>query len=109
MGVKVEPQTPIPAPGAEAGVERWWGHGRRSWGRLRGEVTARVPAHFWFLSQGFFCQTEEDFNDWCQQVRKVGGGSRRPRRAAAEGWWVSWVWGPCSSGLTWSLLLMPPF
>ena len=26
--------------------------------------------------QGFFCETEDDFNDWCQQVRKVGGGSR---------------------------------
>lgn len=21
--------------------------------------------------QGFFCKTEEDFNDWCQQVRKL--------------------------------------
>lgn len=28
-----------------------------------------------FLLQGFFCQTEEDFDDWCQRVRKVGSGS----------------------------------
>lgn len=23
------------------------------------------------IAVGFFCQTEEDFNDWCQQVRKL--------------------------------------
>lgn len=30
----------------------------------------------WFLFQGFFCQTEDDFNDWCQHVRKVGSVPR---------------------------------
>lgn len=25
--------------------------------------------------QGFFCKTEDDFDDWCQQVKKVGGSS----------------------------------
>ncbi|KAJ8781710.1 hypothetical protein J1605_010968 [Eschrichtius robustus] len=25
------------------------------------------------IAVGFFCGTEDDFNDWCQQVRKVGG------------------------------------
>ncbi|XP_046939135.1 cysteine protease ATG4B isoform X3 [Lynx rufus] len=27
------------------------------------------------IAVGFFCQTEEDFDDWCQRVRKVGSGS----------------------------------
>uniref|UniRef100_A0A8C0LNY5 Cysteine protease n=1 Tax=Canis lupus dingo TaxID=286419 RepID=A0A8C0LNY5_CANLU len=28
------------------------------------------------IAVGFFCKTEGDFDDWCQQVRQVGGGSR---------------------------------
>lgn len=24
-----------------------------------------------FVHQGFFCQTEDDFDDWCAQIRKV--------------------------------------
>lgn len=40
--------------------------------------------------QGFFCKTEDDFNDWCQQVRKVGGGSR-PVGCGLEAGWESGV------------------
>lgn len=33
-------------------------------------VTINSPLSFFFF-QGFFCNTEEDFNNWCQQIRKV--------------------------------------
>lgn len=41
------------------------------------------------LFQGFFCKTEDDFDDWCQQVRQVGGGSPH----------VGWAGGRLSRGL----------
>lgn len=39
-------------------------------------LKAKVP-HLQYINpffccfQGFFCNTEEDFNDWCQQIKKV--------------------------------------
>lgn len=36
------------------------------------------------LFQGFFCKTEDDFDDWCQQVRQVGGRSPCAGRAGGR-------------------------
>uniref|UniRef100_A0A7N5KPX9 Cysteine protease n=1 Tax=Ailuropoda melanoleuca TaxID=9646 RepID=A0A7N5KPX9_AILME len=41
------------------------------------------------IAVGFFCKTEDDFDDWCQQVRQVGGGSPH----------VGWAGGRLSRGL----------
>ncbi|NXE67220.1 ATG4B protease, partial [Calcarius ornatus] len=31
----------------------------------------KVFLFFFFFFQGFFCNTEADFNDWCQQIKKL--------------------------------------
>lgn len=54
-------------------------------GRARGPAgltCVPLSAYCWLWFQGFFCGTEDDFNDWCQQVKKVGGA---PPPCGSEG------------------------